>query len=244
MSTSLPYNDLTIVERDRLAEIGADALGLSIPHVEGWTVEALIGHTGWVARFVTAALTAPVDSPPRRSEIPEPPAGADVLGWFADGAATLLDTLASTPDDKMCISFAGPQPATWWQRRMAHEFAMHRWDGQAAIGPADDIDVDLARDGIDEVFEIFVPTRFQFDEATDLVGKTIHLHATDAEGEWMIECHPDRMDVQRGHAKGDVAARGSMSDLLLLLWSRIPASRVEVFGDASLLTSFQTAATF
>ncbi len=242
--TAIPYLDLVRVERDRLARLTEDQLGKAIPHVEGWTVEALVGHTGWVARFVTAALEAPVDEPPRRSAIAEPPAGADVLGWFAEASDTLLETLAATPADKPCITFTGPQPATWWHRRMAHEFAMHRWDGQAAVGPAEDIDVDLARDGIDEVFETFVPTRFRFDEASSLVGRTIHLHATDADGEWMIEMHEDRMEVSHGHGKGDVAARGSMSDLLLLLWSRIPPSRVEVFGDAELLATFQAAATF
>ena len=35
------------------------------------------------------------------------------------------------------------------------------------------------------------------------------------------------------HAKGDVAARGSASDLLLFLWGRVPADALEVFGDAA-----------
>jgi hypothetical protein len=41
-----------------------------------------------------------------------------------------------------------------------------------------------------------------------------------------------------------VAARGSTSDLLLLMWSRIPAGRLEVFGDADLLYRWQAAAAF
>ena len=41
--------------------------------------------------------------------------------------------------------------------------------------------------------------------------------------------------VVNEHAKGDVAARGGASDLLLMMWGRIPVAQVEVFGDASLL---------
>jgi len=119
-----------------------------------------------------------------------------------------------------------------------------RWDAQAASGEPDPIDVDLARDGIDEVLEVFVPNRMQFD-ALDGGGETIHLHATDADdGEWMLTLGSDAVAWERGHAKGDVAARGAMSDLLLLLWSRIPPARLDTFGDTELLNRWQTAARF
>jgi hypothetical protein len=35
-----------------------------------------------------------------------------------------------------------------------------------------------------------------------------------------------------------VAVRGSASDLLLFLWRRIPADRLEVYGDAALLPRY------
>jgi hypothetical protein len=41
--------------------------------------------------------------------------------------------------------------------------------------------------------------------------------------------------VTREHAKGDVAVRGTASDLLLFLWGRLPGERLEVLGDASLV---------
>ena len=44
-------------------------------------------------------------------------------------------------------------------------------------------------------------------------GVTIHLHATDAPGEWMIERTPDGFTYAHGHGKGDVALRGPISDL-------------------------------
>ncbi len=54
--------------------------------------------------------------------------------------------------------------------------------------------------------------------------RTIHLHCTDGEGEWLITRAGDDVVVTREHAKGDVAARGTASDLLLFLWGRVPAT--------------------
>lgn len=76
-------------------------------------------------------------------------------------------------------------------------------------------------------------------------GETIHLHATDeSTGEWFITLKQDAIDWERSHTKGDVAARGSASDLHLLLWGRISPSQVEVIGDGSLLDRWQAASAF
>jgi hypothetical protein len=45
--------------------------------------------------------------------------------------------------------------------------------------------------------------------------------------------------VTREHAKGDVAARGTASSLLLFLYGRVPADDLEVFGDAALLARWR-----
>lgn len=232
------------VESAHLEDVNPDQLDLEIAHIPGWTVGAVIGHTAWVYRYVAAVLAAPVDEPPRRSTIPEPPAGPGVLGWFADAAAEVQQALGDTEPDKPCVSFAGPVTASWWVRRIAHETAMHRWDAYASINTAEPIDKKLARDGIAEVFDVFTGTRFQFDQlAAD--GSTLHLHATDVDdGEWMITLHPDRAEVTREHGKADVAAKGPVSDLLLLLWGRIPPAQLQVFGDSSLLDRWQDSATF
>jgi hypothetical protein len=49
----------------------------------------------------------------------------------------------------------------------------------------------------------------------------------------------DDLVVTREHAKGDVAARGSASDLLRFLWGRAGADRLEVFGDDATLARFR-----
>ena len=130
----------------------------------------------------------------------------------------------------------------FWSRRVAHETAVHRWDAQAAAGAPEPVDVRLAVDGIQEMFDLL--TARPGHERVRGDGETIHLHCTDTDGEWLVRLTPQGVAVTREHAKGDVAARGTASDLLLLLWGRVPPDRVEVFGDASLLARWQELARF
>jgi hypothetical protein len=63
------------------------------------------------------------------------------------------------------------------------------------------------------------------------VAGSVHLHCTDTAGEWFI--HPDGR-VEPIHAKGDVAIRGTASDILLALYTRVPLDHLDVIGDAAL----------
>jgi uncharacterized protein (TIGR03083 family) len=137
---------------------------------------------------------------------------------------------------KMVATWAGQQPAIFWPRRMAIETALHRWDAQAARGDAAPVSTPLALDAIDELFEVILPWRGTVDVAPE--GTTAHLHATDVDGgagEWLVTFVSAGIAVEHAHAKGDLAVRGTASDLLLLLWNRIGPERCEVFGDAGLL---------
>ncbi len=242
--SSSEYRRLLTEETMRLHATSVEHLDIDLPHIEGWTVGAVIGHTGWVFRYVTLALVSPADKPPRRADIPEPPIGEAVLEWFAEAATGLMAQLDAVDPESIVPTFAGPRPAQWWLRRLAHETTMHRWDAESAIRSPHPIDQAQARDGIDEVLETFAPIRLSFDTLAGK-GEVIHLHATDIDdGEWLITLGPTEITWTAGHAKGDVAARGPVSDLLLALWSRIPPSRLELFGDASLLDRWQAAATF
>ncbi|MGB5758677.1 MAG: maleylpyruvate isomerase family mycothiol-dependent enzyme [Acidimicrobiales bacterium] len=238
------YRHLLRVEAARLSQIVPQQLPLDLPHIEGWTVRSVIGHTGWLFRFARLALTSDADSPPSRSSVPEPPPGDEVIGWFTEGATDLQATLEDIDLETLRPTFTGPQPAVWWLRRLSHEISIHRWDAESAFTSPEPIEARQARDGIDEVLEVFTPMRMQF-ATLDGKGETVHLHATDIEhGEWFMTFHPDSVSWDHSHAKADVAARGTVSDLLLLLWSRIPPSRLEIFGDASLLDRWQDAAKF
>jgi hypothetical protein len=44
--------------------------------------------------------------------------------------------------------------------------------------------------------------------------------------------------VERVHAKGDVAVRGTASDLVLMLWNRVDPGGLELHGDRNGLDRF------
>ena len=51
--------------------------------------------------------------------------------------------------------------------------------------------------------------------------------------EWPISVSDGAAVVSKGHAKGDVAVRGSAPDLLLVLWRRRPLTAVDLVGDTA-----------
>lgn len=226
-----------------LLETAASALDRDIPTCPEWTGERLLRHIGrsfrWTAGWITAGAAPGVERPPD---------GEAVVEWARAGYAELLAALDGQPDDDVTVeTWIGPQPAIFWPRRMAIEAAIHRYDAQAAVGATDPIGAELAITAIDEMFTVVLPKVGT--GGLGGAGETIHLHATDPDldrfggGEWLLTLAPDVPTVERVHAKGDVAVRGPVSDLLLLLWNRIGIDRLTVFGDADLLTRWREAVT-
>ncbi len=66
-------------------------------------------------------------------------------------------------------------------------------------------------------------------------GSTVHLHSTDVDGEWLVGLGSSGLEVTHEHAKGDLAIRGTASDLELLLYGRPALGEVEYFGDEHLV---------
>lgn len=213
-----------------------------VPSCPGWTLAKLVKHTGtaqaWARTIAERRSTEPVDT--RGIDLGLPADEAAYGDWFEAGAQRLVDVLRALDPGERIWSWAGDDRALFWSRRMAHETAMHRWDAQHAAGGAPDpIDTPLARDGIDERFDNLPATAARAGVSPTGDGETVHLHATDCEGEWLVRLTPDGAAVSHGHGKGDVAARGSVSDLLLVVYGRLPAETLEVFGDTALLARFR-----
>ncbi len=208
-------------------------VGRSVPSCGEWTVADVCAHVGrlhrWAALIVEHRPADPVGHW-KKLEFPNGPA---VVDFVADGYTLLADVLAGAEPSEPCWSWIDDRTVGFWSRRQANELAVHRWDVQHAAGAAQPIDRELAVDGIQELFDILP---FRPGGAPTGTGETIHLHCTDGDGEWLVRLEPDGVTVVNEHAKGDVAARGIASDLLLMMWGRIPVDRVETFGDASLLT--------
>lgn len=235
-------------EAERVAAVSGPGVDVEQPVATcpGWSVGRVVGHLGRVQRWATAMLQAepPVFIDPGELEA-RPPRDATVFDWYRDGVVALLDELERGDLGAPVFTWDGAQERRWWLRRLAHETAVHRFDVEHALAAASPVDADAAADGIAELFELFVPRGFDAVAfADDHGGRTMHLHCTDVEGEWLVRFEADGVVVEREHAKGDVAVRGEASDLFLVLWNRLPHDRCEVFGDAAIFERFVGAAAF
>lgn len=207
---------------------------VDVPTCPEWSLPQLITHVGEVHRFQEAQLRAP--SPDQLVRVDR----ADDLDldaiddWYHTGLESLLATLAGTDPDQPTPTWFGPRPATFWARRAAHETAIHRWDAEAAVSAASSLVPDQAIDALDELLGVFAPVLF---DPSGWAGDaaTVHLHATDVDGEWLISMGSDGLVVEHRHDKGDVAARGTASDLVLMMMGRVPPARLELFGDAGVI---------
>jgi len=223
---------------------GLDAAVAGCP---GWSVADLVGHVGRLHRWVTRLVAERPDAGPDLFGNVVIPGVAEILDWYEQGVEPLAGALEGAAPEAEVWSWTGTPTAGFWARRQAHETAVHRWDAEAAAESSGavavaSIDAALAVDGIDEAFEM-LPFR---PGTQDLRGggETIHLHCTDVEGEWLVHLGESGTKVTREHAKGDVAARGAASDLLLFLYNRTTADSLEVFGNTEVLTRWQRDAAF
>ena len=192
-----------------------------------------------IHRWVTVIIETKATDRVSRRDLPPPPEGEALVPWFEEAHGKLVTTLEATSPEEKVWTFVPDGTAGFWHRRQAQETAVHRWDAESGHGQPAPIGADLAIDGIDELLLTFGPGL----DVTTKMGtddKTLHLHATDAPGEWLLTFAPDGFSVAHEHSKGDAAARGTASDLLLFLWGRIPATRLETFGDVGLLDRWQS----
>jgi uncharacterized protein (TIGR03083 family) len=237
-----------IVEREgtALGDAAAVDLGAAVPAAPGWDTTELLRHVGLIhVRSAIILRTGTLERPSRRNGmLPDPPTDG-VLDWYRASLADLVTVIADDDDpDRPVYSFSpAHQRAGFWPRRMAQETLVHRVDAEQAVGrPVGAIDPALGVDGIDELFTVFVPALGAGRTPGD--GRTVHLHATDVEGEWLVRFGAADLEVSEGHAKGDAAVRGQAGDLLLWLWGRRPLDGLEVFGDAGAAAALRGVLTF
>jgi uncharacterized protein (TIGR03083 family) len=195
-------------------------------------VADVLGHLGRVHRSVSEILE-------RRSldipdvPIPRPPEGDAVLGFFEDGLDRVVAALRAVDPDQPVYTWTGRATGRFYLRRMAHELAVHRYDAQLAHGTPTGFDPDMATDGIDEFFGVLVPFSVSRWERP-LPAGSLHLHRTDGEGEWLVQAVGGEVVTSHEHAKGDVAVRGSASDLFRFVWNRGLSDELATFGDDAL----------
>lgn len=234
------------VTREGLALLDtARAAGLDapVPSCPDWDVRALVQHVAKVHQRVEEVVRTHADAPKRASEFPRL---ADDDSLFDQAGAILLrltDTLRSADPSAPAWNFtdAVAHTVAFWPRRMTHETTVHRIDAELAAGRRPSpVGSAEAVDGIDELVGVLMPGSFA--RSRSAVAATVHLHATDREGEWLISFADGLMVVTHDHGKGDVAVRGAASELFLWAWARraLADTELEVFGDRTVLDVWPT----
>jgi uncharacterized protein (TIGR03083 family) len=210
-----------------------------VPSCPDWTLADLAEHAGGFTGFWAHVLCEATGRP--KPPFPEHQPGQPLGDWYETVAAGLVEELRATPPDTAVWTWAEDKSAAFVARRCAHELAIHRFDAQLAAGSPQPIDAAVAADGIDEIF-------YMIANAPERVGRgggeTLHLHGTDRGDEWLLTLEPDELKVERRHSKGDLALRGAVSDLELLLYQRPPLGDIERLGDESVLDAWHRFFTF
>ncbi|MGH3929384.1 MAG: maleylpyruvate isomerase family mycothiol-dependent enzyme [Pseudonocardiaceae bacterium] len=231
-----------------------------VPTCPQWSLYRLTEHVGqthrWVKEIVVQRATAPVD-PGELGGVQAPDDAGDFseLGqWLRDGAGELADAIREAGPQTRVWTWKGEQYVGFWARRMAHETAVHRADAELAQGRDFALEPELAADAISEWLDIICsPQALKYrPELMELRGdgQLLHLHSTDAglgeAGEWIVRRTPSGPVWEHGHAKGDVAVRGAVVDLLLVLMRRVPPAdaTIQVLGDPAVLEHWLTHTAF
>jgi uncharacterized protein (TIGR03083 family) len=223
---------------------GIPDMAAEVPTCPGWTVEDLARHAGAIHRWVTeiVATEAPSRLPLPEAD-PEASSAEGLAQWLAAGAVPLLDSLRAAGPVTPVWTWGPGRTSGWWARRMVHETTVHRADAELAVGiAAPEIDAVVAADGIDEFLFNLPSARRPYKHLASLpTGASMHLHATDADGEWLVRFTESGITWERGHSKATVAVRGPVALLLLFTYGRVAGSdeRFAVFGDASVLDAWQ-----
>lgn len=234
------YLSALAADSQALADRAGTDLDAPVRGCPGWTVADVVGHLGGVYSWVTLCVEAAGPRP--SAERDRPPADPEALvGWFRERRAAVLDALTAHEPDAPAWNFRPGAPATvaWWRRRQALETAVHLWDVEHATGGPGRIDPELAVDGVAEMLEEILVAKLA-DRAVPGLSGTLHLHATDAEGEWSLDFDAPDLDIRREHSKADAAVRGPAAGLLLWLWNRADPTEagLEVFGDRAVVDAW------
>jgi uncharacterized protein (TIGR03083 family) len=226
--------DALALESERFGKAARGALDVRVPSCPDWTLGHLVFHLAsvqWVWNEIVRARALEREAIGQPDDRPD----GELAPWFDEVSTRLVEALRSTDPAVRVWSWAnGQQDVAWVARRQAHEAAVHRWDAQASTGTPEPIASDVAADGIEEFFDWMLTSE-------DVVGfegeLAVGLAPTDHDDARTIAIGDGLLDPRAG-ASPDLTIRGTASDLLLLLWRRVPPDDVVVEGDRASLERF------
>jgi uncharacterized protein (TIGR03083 family) len=246
---------IAAIQRDgEMLAAAAERAGLeaAAPSCPPWRVRDLVRHQGyvhrWAAGYVRDQLTEPTPEPGEAELLRTGPTDEELLDWFREGHAALVETLRTADPAARCWTvLPGPSCRASWARRQAHETAIHRVDAELAGGDPTPFPADFAADGIDELVTGFFGRDAGKPETLQAgPGPTLQIKAADVDASWHVRLTADSQlayEVGRGPsaAPADCTLTGPASGLYLLAWNRAEpdAVGVSVAGDANVLAGWR-----
>ncbi|MFG2598674.1 maleylpyruvate isomerase family mycothiol-dependent enzyme [Streptomyces sp. NPDC048462] len=255
MTTTLEFPALLrlIDERStafRASVASAPSLGVQVPTCPEWTLFDLAQHIGEGRRDWAATVAAgPAPAKSAAQGAPAAPQEREaLLAWLAESTEQLLDALRKAGPDLGCW--------TWWSdsqsprtsgavaRHQLQQMAVHTYDAQITVGAPQPLPDDVALDGVEEFLFTCVATT----SAWPHKPAAVDFHASEGRS-WRLSlsadgartaplpgpgARPATAAVQDPDA-ADVSARGTASELVLMLHGRIPFDSVELGGEQRIL---------
>jgi uncharacterized protein (TIGR03083 family) len=235
---------------DYLAAIGAegalllaaasDDLDAAVPSCPGWDRRRLVRHAGRLLNSCARMLPRQSLEPPERVPAP-PPETAPLLDYYRRALDDLLDVLSATdPAAPAWNPFDASPRVEFWHRRLAAELLVHHWDA-CLPGPAPwRSPPERVVDAVEERLAVLLPGERRRGGAGP--DGTVHVHLTDAPGEWLVRLAGPEVEVSPGHLKGDAVLRGEAVPVLLALWGRDAWARPvpDTFGPGELVDALRS----
>ena len=210
------YREALILNGRAFAAAVAHDRRASVAACPEWDAMDLLWHVTRVHGFFGKVVEERATEVDSTFEIERPEDDDELAELYDRNLDRLLAVLDATSDSTPVWTWASQRDVGWVRRRMAQETAIHRWDAEAATGTPAPIDSALAEDGIEEFLTFFV-------DPQELPGIAVEVAETGR-----------RYELGEG-----ATMRGSASDLLLVLWRRIPGAAVEA-DDPTALDRFLT----
>lgn len=242
MST-LSYQELLDLIEDRSAAFREAAARTApetrVPSCPDWSVRDLIAHLGEVQRFWSAVAAAgPAPVPPSDDDVDTEAPKTGLIEWSAASTGELVGSLRDAGEERGCWTWwtGGDAPANAGAvaRHQVQEAAVHARDAQEAAGRAEPLPDPVALDGVDEFLTVLLGASGAWPHEP----ARVLLRAGD-EASWLVELDERAVAMPTdggaaGSPAADVTLTGSASDLVLVLYGRLPLETLTVGGDEEL----------
>lgn len=237
-----PFRTWLAAAVDRLAATVGELDPLApVPTCPDWTVTSLVEHVVAIHRWVVHVLETGAAHPGASATAP----AAEVAGladWYRAEAARMQRLMADADPAAPCWNFARVNETyAFWPRRQTHEVTVHTFDAMSAGGRDLRLDAAIAADGIDELLTVFGVRMATRGQPAELAAPIV-IAPNDVDDAWTVGPATEPggpVTVTTARVDAAVASiHGTASDVLLVLWKRLPVERVSIEGDAAVAGAF------